>query len=317
MENIFVSIFVLIVGFILLIKGADFFVDGSSSVAKMLRVPSMIIGLTIVAMGTSLPECAVSVTASISGSNTLAISNIVGSNIFNLLVVCGVCALFNKLPVQATTLQKEFPLSIVCAAILLLFGYTGMVIGQMEGVILLVVFVGYILWMIFTAMKARRSAVTDFEVEDYEIIPVWKCVIFIVGGIAAIKFGGDFVVDGAVDIAKAFGISDTLIGLTIVALGTSLPELATSIVAARKNEVDIAVGNVIGSNIFNILFVLGVAGVISPMSFIFSNLVDTVVLIVISVVVLILAWRKKQLWRFEGGIMIAMYAVYIYYICTR
>ena len=194
----------------------------------MLRVPPMIIGLTIVAMGTSLPECAVSVTAAVSGSNTLAISNVVGSNIFNLMMVCGVCALFNRLPVHAETLQKEFPLSIICAGLLLLFGYTRMVIGQIEGVILLVVFVGYIIWMIFTAMKARRSSVTDFEVEDYEIMPVWKCVIFIVGGMAAIKFGGDFVVDGAVDIAKAFGISDTLIGLTIVAFGTSLPELATS-----------------------------------------------------------------------------------------
>lgn len=317
MENIFVSFFILVVGFILLIKGADFFVDGSSSVAKMLRVPPMIIGLTIVAMGTSLPECAVSVTASLTGSNTLAISNVVGSNIFNLLVVCGVCALFNKLPVQATTLQKEFPLSIVCAGLLLVFGYTGMVVGRMESTILLVVFAGYILWMIAQARKARSNAVTDFEVEDYEIMPVWKCVIFIVGGIAAIKFGGDFVVDGAVDVAQAFGLSDTLIGLTIVAFGTSLPELATSIVAARKNEVDIAVGNVIGSNIFNILFVLGIAGAISPVEFIFSNVVDTVVLIVISAVVLLLAWRKKQLWRFEGGVMIAMYAAYVYYICTR
>ena len=317
MENIFVSFFILVVGFILLIKGADFFVDGSSSVAKMLRVPPMIIGLTIVAMGTSLPECAVSVTASLTGSNTLAISNVVGSNIFNLLVVCGVCALFKKLPVQATTLQKEFPLSIVCAGLLLVFGYTGMVVGRMESTILLVVFAGYILWMIAQARKARSNAVTDFEVEDYEIMPVWKCVIFIVGGIAAIKFGGDFVVDGAVDVAQAFGLSDTLIGLTIVAFGTSLPELATSIVAARKNEVDIAVGNVIGSNIFNILFVLGIAGAISPVEFIFSNVVDTVVLIVISAVVLLLAWRKKQLWRFEGGVMIAMYAAYVYYICTR
>lgn len=317
MENIFVSFFILVVGFILLIKGADFFVDGSSSVAKMLRVPPMIIGLTIVAMGTSLPECAVSVTASLTGSNTLAISNVVGSNIFNLLVVCGVCALFNKLPVQATTLQKEFPLSIVCAGLLLVFGYTGMVVGRMESIILLVVFAGYILWMIAQARKARSNAVTDFEVEDYEIMPVWKCVIFIVGGIAAIKFGGDFVVDGAVDVAQAFGLSDTLIGLTIVAFGTSLPELATSIVAARKNEVDIAVGNVIGSNIFNILFVLGIAGAISPVEFIFSNVVDTMVLIVISAVVLLLAWRKKQLWRFEGGVMIAMYAAYIYYICIR
>lgn len=187
----------------------------------------------------------------------------------------------------------------------------------MESIILLVVFAGYILWMIAQARKARSNAVTDFEVEDYEIMPVWKCVIFIVGGIAAIKFGGDFVVDGAVDVAQAFGLSDTLIGLTIVAFGTSLPELATSIMAARKNEVDIAVGNVIGSNIFNILFVLGIAGAISPVEFIFSNVVDTVVLIVISAVVLLLAWRKKQLWRFEGGVMIAMYAAYIYYICTR
>lgn len=317
MENIAVSIFILIVGFILLIKGADFFVEGSSSVAKRLRVPSIIIGLTIVAMGTSLPECAVSVAAALSGSNTLAISNVVGSNIFNLMVVCGVCALFNRLPVHADTLKKEFPLSIVCAVILLMCGYFGMILTRADGIVMLIIFAAYILWMVGTALRDRKSAVHEKGENRYRVLALWKCILYIAGGMTAIKFGGDFVVEGAVVIASFMGISDTLIGLTVVALGTSLPELVTSIVAARKNEVDIAVGNVIGSNIFNILFVLGIAGTISPMSFITNNITDTAILIFVSLLTLLLAWRKKELGRFEGAVMIAVYAAYMCYICMR
>lgn len=317
MQSAAVSIFVLIVGFILLIKGADFFVEGSSSVAKRLKVPSIIIGLTIVAMGTSLPECAVSVAASVSGSNTLAISNVVGSNIFNLMVVCGVCALFNRLPVHADTLKKEFPLSIVCAIILLICGYSGMLVNRSEGIIMLVIFAAYILWMVMTALKDRKIAMHENSGGEYRTLALWKCALYIIGGMAAIKFGGDFVVDGAVEIASLVGISDTLIGLTVVALGTSLPELVTSIVAARKNEVDIAVGNVIGSNIFNILFVLGIAGTISPMSFIANNIIDTAILIFVSLLTLLLAWRKKEIGRFEGAVMIAVYTTYMCYICMR
>lgn len=306
---------ILIIGFVLLIKGADFFVEGSSSVAKQLRVPSMIIGLTIVAMGTSLPECSVSVTAALAHKNGLAISNAVGSNIFNLMVVCGVCTLFCPLAVQMNTLKKEFPFSIVVAILLLVFGYTSMVVGHTEGIIMLVAFAGFLFWMVQSARKARAAASDDDD--EYEVLPMWKCIVFIIGGIVAIKFGGDMVVDGASTIAKNFGMTDTLIGLTIVAFGTSLPELVTSVVAARRNEVDMALGNVIGSNIFNILLVLGVAATISPVTFSIDNIIDIVVLVVMSALVWVFAWTKKKLVRSEGIIMLVLYAAYVVYICRR
>ena len=329
------SLIILIVGFVLLIKGADFFVEGSSAVAKRLRIPSMIIGMTIVAMGTSLPECAVSVTASLTGNNSLAISNAVGSNIFNLLVVCGVCTLFVPLAVQKSTLQKEFPLSIFCAGLLLLLGYLGMTLGRIDGILFLIIFTGYLLWMIRSVKRARRTTTSDAissiqkerislseeEIEQVtshiNLLPAWKCLIFILGGMIAIKYGGDFVVDGASAIAVRLGLSQTLIGLTIIAMGTSLPELVTSIVAARKDEVDMALGNVIGSNIFNILLVLGVAAAISPVAFAWDNMIDIAVLIVISVITLIFAWTSKELNRKEGIIMLILYAAYMVYICIR
>lgn len=304
----------LVLGFVLLIKGADFFVDGSSSVAKRLRVPSMIIGLTIVAMGTSLPECAVSVTASLSNNNALAVSNAVGSNIFNLMVVCGACALFSPLAVQAGTLKKEFPFSVICALMLMAFGYVGMQLDHGEGIMLLVVFVFYIAYMIYSAKLARDVAEKE---EEYKILPVWLCIFFIVGGAAAIMFGGDFVVDGATVIASKAGLTQNLIGLTIVAMGTSLPELVTSIVAAKKNEVDMAVGNVIGSNIFNILAVLGIAATISPVAFIMENVIDISILIGMSILVWIFTWSKRKLERGEGIIMLLVYAAYMVYICIR
>lgn len=307
------SIVLLVVGFVLLIKGADFFVEGSSSVAKMLKVPSIIIGLTIVAMGTSLPECAVSITASMTNNNALAVSNAIGSNIFNLMVVCGFCALFNPLTVEKSTLLKEFPFSVICAILLLVCGYFGMELGRVDGLILLAVFVCFLVWMVRSALKARANA-SD---EEYEVLPVWKCIVFIVGGIIAIKFGGDFVVDGASTIAAKMGLSQNLIGLTIVACGTSLPELVTSVVAARKNELDMALGNVIGSNIFNILLVLGVASAISPIAFITENMVDIAILIAMSVIVWVFAWTKKKLDKGEGVIMLLLYAVYLVYICIR
>ncbi|MBR5127881.1 MAG: calcium/sodium antiporter [Roseburia sp.] len=315
MEMLWAAV-VLVAGFVLLIKGADFFVEGSSSVAKRLRVPSIIIGLTIVAMGTSLPECAVSVTASLSGQNALAVSNVIGSNIFNLMVVSGFCAVFCSLPIEKETLKKEFPFSIGCGVLLLVLGYIGMTVGRMDGVILLVLFALYIGSMVRSALKARAAG-QQVEEEEYEIIPVWKSIVFIVGGMIAIKFGGDFVVDGAVVIATGFGLSENLIGLTIVACGTSLPELVTSVVAAKKNEVDMALGNVIGSNVFNILFVLGIAGSISPIAFIMENVIDIVILTLMSVFVWILGWTKQKIDRKEGIIMVVIYAIYLVYICVR
>lgn len=307
------SLVILIIGFVLLIKGADFFVEGSSSVAKRLRVPSIIIGLTIVAMGTSLPECAVSVTASLANQNALAVSNVVGSNIFNLMVVCGFCALFSPLAVQKDTLKKEFPFSIVCAILMLVLGYIGMTLGHGDGIIFLVIFVCFLVWMVKSALNARSNT----EEDEIELLPVWRCIVYIVGGAIAIKFGGDFVVDGASVIAAKLGMSQNLIGLTVVALGTSLPELVTSIVAARKNEVDMALGNVIGSNIFNILFVLGIAATISPIAFIMENVIDIILLVAMSALVWIFAWTKQKIGRTEGIVMLLIYAAYLVYIIVR
>lgn len=322
------AILILVIGFILLIKGADFFVEGSSSVAKKFHVPAMLIGMTIVAMGTSLPECAVSVTASLANNNSLAVSNVIGSNIFNLMVVCGACALFSPLTIRQDTLKKEFPLSIICAALMLVLGYIGMTLGHIDGIIFLVLFVGYLLWMIQSAKKARAAVLSDpaqsgqieqteFVEENIAILPTWKSLVFIIGGMIAIKFGGDFVVNGASSIASSMGLSQTLIGLTIVAMGTSLPELVTSLVAAKKGEVDMALGNVIGSDIFNILFVLGIATAISPISFLMENVIDIILLIIMSVIVLAFAWTKQQINRKEGILMLLMYAAYMVYICVR
>lgn len=322
------AILILVIGFVLLIKGADFFVEGSSSVAKKFHVPAMLIGMTIVAMGTSLPECAVSVTASLANNNSLAVSNVIGSNIFNLMVVCGACALFSPLTIRQDTLKKEFPLSIICAALMLVLGYIGMTLGHIDGIIFLVLFVDYLLWMIQSAKKARAAVLSDpgqsgqieqaeFVEENIAILPTWKSLIFIIGGMIAIKFGGDFVVDGASSIASSMGLSQTLIGLTIVAMGTSLPELVTSLVAAKKGEVDMALGNVIGSDIFNILFVLGIATVISPISFLMENVIDIILLIIMSLIVLAFAWTRQQINRKEGILMLLMYAAYMVYICVR
>lgn len=313
--KLLLPILLLIVGFILLIKGADFFVAGSSSVAKRLKVPPIIVGLTIVAMGTSLPECAVSVTASLAGSNSLAVSNITGSNIFNLMVVCGICALFTPLTIQKSTLKKEFPFSILCALLMLACGVLGMTLGHIDGAVFLLIFIAYLLWMIYSARKSQHSV--EPAAEEILLLPAWKCLLFIVGGAAAIKFGGDFVVDNAVIIATAFGMSQTWIGLTIVALGTSLPELVTSIIAARRNELDMALGNVVGSNIFNILFVLGIASAINPIEFLWENIIDIIILVIMSLLVFVMAWTKERLDRKEGIVMLTVYAAYFAYICIR
>lgn len=309
------AIGILLVGFVLLIKGADFFVEGSSNVAKKLRIPSIIVGLTIVAMGTSLPELAVSATASLAGNNAIAISNVVGSNMFNLIVVCGACALFAPLAISKEILKKDFPIAIGCGVLLLVMGIIGMEVCRIDGIVLCILFITYISILVRAALKAR-AATKDEEVVE-KTIPVWLCIIYIVGGIAAIKFGGDFVVNGAVTIAGKLGLSENLIGLTIVAVGTSLPELVTSIVASRKNEVEMAVGNVLGSNVFNVLLILGVAGTISPMAFIMENVIDIAILTAASLLIYVFAWTKERIDRKEGIVMLAIYASYLVYICIR
>ena len=317
------AILFLIIGFVFLVKGADIFVEGSSSIAKKFKVPSIIIGLTIVAMGTSLPEAAVSVTASIANKNALAVSNVIGSNIFNLMMVIGVCAIMTPVAVNKATLKRDFPFSVISAILLLVLGLIGpMSLGHADGVIFLILFAGFIGLMIRSAMKASKegNAVASEEIEaaeEIKIMPVWKSLLFIVIGAVGIIIGGDVVVDSASNIAAKFGMSQTLIGLTIVSVGTSLPELVTSIVAARKNEVDMALGNAIGSNVFNILFVLGIAGAISPMAFLTENVIDIVILVVFSLIVWLFAWTKKEIKRGEGLIMVLLYVLYVVYICMR
>lgn len=317
----------LVIGFVLLIKGADFFVEGSSSVAKRLHVPSIIIGLTIVAMGTSLPETAVSVSASLTGNNELAVSNVVGSNIFNLMVVIGVCATLATVDVAKETITRDIPLSLICAGLLAILGISGigdksgMMLGHLDGVIMIGCFAVYIFYMVKLALKASKEGkkveVEGGSDEDIKMISLPLSIVYIVGGITAIAFGGDLTVDAASRIASNLGMSQTLIGLTIVSIGTSLPELVTSIVAARKNEVDMALGNAIGSNVFNILMVLGIASAISPISLIRENIIDLCVLIVFTVSVWIFAGTKRRIERNEGLCMIAFYAIYAVYIVMR
>ena len=321
-------ILLLAVGFAFLVKGAGFFVEGSSSIAKKLKVPPIIIGLTIVAMGTSLPETAVSVTASLVQNNELAVSNVVGSNIFNLMFVIGVCSILTPIMVQKATVVRDIPLSLGCALFLLVLGIsglgdkTGMTLGHADGVIFLIVFAGYIFTMVRSAMKARAAG-QKVEIEGVEEcdnmkeLSYGKSILFLIVGAAAIAFGGDLTVDTASRIAIELGMSQTLVGLTIVSIGTSLPELVTSVVAARKNEVDMAVGNAVGSNIFNILMVLGISSAISPVALIRENIIDIVLLMVFSVMVWIFAGTRKKIERKEGIIMVVVYLIYCAYIIAR
>lgn len=321
-------ILLLAVGFAFLVKGADFFVEGSSSIAKKLKVPPIIIGLTIVAMGTSLPETAVSVTASLVQNNELAVSNVVGSNIFNLMFVIGVCSILTSIMVQKATVVRDIPLSLGCALFLLVLGISGlgdkagMTLGHADGVIFLIVFAGYIFTMVRSAMKARAAG-QKVEIEGVEEcdnmkeLSYGKSILFLIVGAAAIAFGGDLTVDTASRMAIELGMSQTLVGLTIVSIGTSLPELVTSVVAARKNEVDMAVGNAVGSNIFNILMVLGISSAISPVALIRENIIDIVLLMVFSVMVWIFAGTRKKIERKEGIIMVVVYLVYCAYIIAR
>lgn len=318
MPDIVISILLLLVGFVLLIYGADFFVDGCSSIAKTLRVPSMIIGLTIVALGTSLPEAAVSTLAALSGNSGISAGNCVGSNFFNLLVVCGLCACFQPLPIDKNFRKRDYPISLFVEMLVLFFcvdfllGRSTNQIGRIEGIIMLVLYISYLIMLIIFALKNRTE-----EAEEVKKLPVWLSIICIIGGAAAIIYGGNLVVDHASVIAKACGMSDTLIGLTIVAFGTSLPELVTSIVAAKKGELELALGNCIGSNIANFLFVLGLAGAIKPIEISNQVMTDMVILVVVCFVVLFMVLTRKEFKKKEGIIMMAMYAAYLVYIFYR
>ena len=300
----------LLIGFVLLIKGADFFVDGSSSIAGILKVPSVIIGLTIVAMGTSAPEAAVSINAGLAGNSDISLGNIIGSNIFNLLVVIGACAVIFPAKSNEDILKRDLWWNIGVSVLLFVLILDGS-ISRMEGIILLAVFIFYLCLMVRSAMKNRMDET------PMDVMPLWKSLLFVVGGLAAVVFGGDMVVDNASLIAKAWGMSDTLVGLTIVAIGTSLPELVTSITASKKGDSGIALGNAVGSCLFNILFILGMASTLTPINAVPELIIDTAILIAVTILILIVAKTGKKTNRVEGIICVAAYIIYTAYIIMR
>lgn len=301
----------LIIGFFLLIKGADYFVEGSSAIAKLLKVPSVVIGLTIVALGTSAPEAAVSITAGLAGSNDLALSNVIGSNIFNLVLIVGICALIRPFIIDQSILNRDFPLAILSSVILLYFIRDNH-LSRPEGLILLTLMIGY---LALTVVSAIRHTI-DIDVQE-RYLPMHTSLLYIGLGLAAIIFGGDLVVDNACRIAAAFGLSETLIGLTIVAIGTSLPELVTSITASRKGESGLALGNVVGSNLFNILFILGLSSTVHPIAAQETAMMDILILIIMTTVIYIFCRIRGKMGRFMGALCVAAYAAYSVYIVLR
>lgn len=300
----------LLIGFVLLIKGADFFVDGSSSLARIMKVPSVIIGLTIVAMGTSAPEASVSINAALAGSNDIAISNVIGSNLFNGLVVVGVCAFMAGFKTNPEILKRDMPLNIIITAILCIM-LLDRHINRIEGIILLIGMAVYIAVMVISALKNRETA------DECKILSLPKSLIFIIGGLIAVIFGGTLVVDNACLIAKDFGVSQNFIGLTIIAIGTSLPELVTSITATRKGDSGLALGNAIGSNLFNILFILGMSATICPLNVLSESIIDCIILLVSAVILYVFARTKKTMNRWEGIVCVFLYVGYTAYLLIR
>lgn len=307
-------IVLLLVGFVLLIKGADMFVDGSSSVAKILKVPSVIIGLTIVALGTSFPEAAVSITASIQGKNEMALSNIIGSNMFNLLMVIGISAFIKAFAVDQDIKKRDLPFNILLTAVLLFFTFTGRKIGRLEGIIFIIILIGYIWILIKSALKNKIE-------EEAVAMSVPKSILFILIGVVAIIGGGQLVVNNASAIASELGLSDLFIGLTIVAIGTSLPELVTSVVAAKKGESGLALGNAVGSSILNILFILGFSAVLSPISVVsaefFMVMIDIIILLIVSMILQVFCVTRDKVSKFEGVICVLLYMGYMAFVIIR
>ncbi len=307
-----VQIGLLALGFVLLVKGADWFVEGASKVAEKFGIPQLVIGLTIVAMGTSLPEAAVSVSAALKGSAEITIGNIVGSNILNVLLILGLTAVIAPIAVQKTTVKYEIPFVILVTAVLLVMGCTGdYTLLFSDGLILWALMLGYLGYLLVIAKKG--SGLAEEVLED-KPMPVWKMLLYIVLGGVMIVAGSDVAVDAATELALIFGMSERLIGLTIVAFGTSLPELVTSVTAAIKGKADIAVGNIVGSNIFNILFVVGTSALITPVAYAPEFLTDGIVCISSTVLLWICVFKNKRLGRLGGAVMLLGYAGYFVYL---
>lgn len=310
--GILIQFVFLIVGFVLLIKGSDFFVDGSSNIASILKIPTLIVGLTIVAFGTSAPEAAVSITSSLAGSNALAVSNVIGSNLFNMLLIIGLCAFLKELEMEEKVLNTDLPFLVVITLILSAFIIIGWSISRIEGVILLLIIIGYIVYLVYDSRKSK-----DANVVEKPKMSLLRSVIYIVCGIAAIVIGGDFVVDSASYIAMAFGMSETLVGLTIVAMGTSLPELVTSLTALKKGETQLIIGNVIGSSIFNILFVLGASSAITSIVIDPEMLIDILLMLGVTVLFFIFGKTQDKYDKKEGAILVGLFIIYMAFAILR
>ena len=306
----FLQVIILLAGFLFLVKGADWFVEGAASIAKKLGIPQLIIGLTIVAMGTSMPEAAVSITAAINKNAGITIGNVVGSNILNILIILGITAVITNVAIQKSTLLYEIPFMTVITIILLIFGITGSEVTFIEGVIFWILFLIYLGYLFVMAKKGN-----DQEEAEAKDNPVWKCMLLmVIGGILVVK-GSDFAVSGATEIARYFGMSERFIGLTIVALGTSLPELVTSVTAARRGNTGIAIGNIVGSNIFNILFVIGTRALICTVPFESKVIIDTVIAVLCGAILWIGTFRHKELRKPCGVVMLLCYVAYFLYLC--
>ncbi len=322
--DIFINIVLLIVGMVLLVKGADFFVDGASDIAKKLGIPSLIIGLTLVSIGTSLPEASVSINAAITNSSDLSFGNVVGSNIFNSLFIIGLCSIILPTVVSKDIMKFDIPILFIVMAVLALFSYaiTPFKIDRWEAAILFIMFVFYIALAIYRALKQRKENL-NLEVETETLNEpkkerkTWLSIMFTILGLAGVVGGGILTVDAAKKLALEFGMSELLVGLTIVAVGTSLPELVTSLVASRKGENDIAVGNVIGSNIFNIIFILGFSGVINPLGLNNNSYVDVIFMVLAIILIFIYALRKGKVNRIEGASLMIIYILYLTYTILR
>lgn len=306
--NFVLQIVFLALGFFLLVKGADWFVDGASGLARKLGIPQLVIGLTIVAMGTSLPEAAVSISAALRGNAEITIGNIVGSNILNILIILGVTALIATLKVADSTVRYEIPFMIVVTFVLLWLGHTGGQVTWLEGVILWVLFLLYLRYLYMMAKKGKE------EEREAEQLSTAKIIGLILAGVVMIVAGSNFAVEGASNLAKALGISQRFIGLTIVALGTSLPELVTSVSAARKHNADIAIGNIVGSNIFNILFIVGTTALITPVTFASGFVVDTLIAAAVGILLFVCVARTKELRKKAGIVMLLAYILYFLYL---
>ncbi len=317
--DILIMVVCLIGGFVLLVKGADFFVDGACAISEKLRIPAYVVGLTVVAFGTSLPEAAVSITASIQHSNEIAIGNVIGSNIFNTLVVLGASALLAPVAVKKNIIRRDFPFCIIITVLLPLLILTlnggNLALTRIDGIILLIIFAAFMTYSVIAGKK--QAALEVKEENEKKPISTLKCILYVVLGLAGVIIGGELTVYGAKELALKVGLSENVVALTVVAIGTSLPELVTSIVASRKGQNDIAVGNVIGSNIFNILFILGMSATIGNIGTDMNGVIDTCVLVGIMLVTFIFTLSRKKIGRVEGLVMILIYAGYTAYLLMR